>query len=119
MRRALASLLLVLFSFSLIAPALRADAGPDLPACCRRDGKHHCAMGSGNAAGALVFGARCPSYPGSAAYPAGANVAVVKSSAAVFAAPASYPASQRHTVAWHCIAPGRSHQKRGPPAPLV
>ncbi len=45
MRRALAAMLVVLFSFPLIAPALA--SGPNdsqLPACCRRNGKHHCAM---------------------------------------------------------------------------
>jgi hypothetical protein len=45
MRRVCASLLLPVFSLPLIAPAL-ASAPDDsqLPACCRRDGKHHCAM---------------------------------------------------------------------------
>src|ERR1700743_3776323 len=48
MRRAQALLLLGLFSFALISPALLA-ADPDsaLSACCRRDGKHHCAMETG------------------------------------------------------------------------
>ena len=45
MRRALAILLVTVFSLPLIAPALAST--PDdsqLPACCRRGGKHHCAM---------------------------------------------------------------------------
>ena len=41
----MATFLLVWFSFSLIAPAVFANRQSDLPACCRRDGKHHCAMG--------------------------------------------------------------------------
>lgn len=45
MRRAFAVLLLALFSFPLIAPALStSDRQSTLPACCRRDGKHHCEM---------------------------------------------------------------------------
>lgn len=46
MRRFLASLLLVLISFSLVSPVLAATAKPDLPACCLRNGKHHCMMGA-------------------------------------------------------------------------
>ncbi|HEX3986625.1 MAG TPA: hypothetical protein VHX13_08440 [Acidobacteriaceae bacterium] len=45
MRRAWAAFLVVLFSYPLIAPAFA--SGPDnsqLPACCRRNGRHHCAM---------------------------------------------------------------------------
>src|SRR5579862_5145367 len=42
--RIVASLLLAIFSFALISPAL--DSGPEssLPLCCQRNGKHHCAM---------------------------------------------------------------------------
>ena len=43
MRRALATLLLVLFCFGLGSPFLQAQPNA-VPACCRRDGKHHCAM---------------------------------------------------------------------------
>jgi hypothetical protein len=45
MRRAFAATLVVIFSLPLIAPLLAST--PDeshLPACCRRNGKHHCAM---------------------------------------------------------------------------
>jgi hypothetical protein len=44
LRRALATLLLGLFSFSLLSPVLAADPSPERPSCCLRDGKHHCAM---------------------------------------------------------------------------
>lgn len=44
MRRVPAILLLFLFSFSLFGPALFVDGESNLPACCRRDGKHHCGM---------------------------------------------------------------------------
>ncbi|MGA2904760.1 MAG: hypothetical protein ABSD98_13075 [Candidatus Korobacteraceae bacterium] len=42
MRRSLASLLLVLLVGTLALPFLQAQ--PDVPACCRRGGQHHCAM---------------------------------------------------------------------------
>lgn len=45
MRRAWAAILVVLFSYPLIAPAFASSpVDSQLPACCRRDGKHHCAM---------------------------------------------------------------------------
>ena len=45
MRRIPAILLVVLYGFSLISAAwFSPDAGSGLPACCRRDGKHHCEM---------------------------------------------------------------------------
>jgi hypothetical protein len=46
MRRVLACLLLVLISLSLVSPALASAAKPDVPACCLRNGKHHCEMGA-------------------------------------------------------------------------
>jgi hypothetical protein len=72
MRRALAILLAALFSFELIAPALLADAASDVPACCRRNGKHHCAMadGSGEAPtgpSLKSLESRCPFFPKPAA----------------------------------------------------
>lgn len=45
MRRAWAAILVVLFSYPLIAPAFASlPSDSELPACCRRNGKHHCAM---------------------------------------------------------------------------
>jgi len=46
MRRLLASLLLVLISLSLVSPVLASAAKPDVPACCLRNGRHHCEMGA-------------------------------------------------------------------------
>jgi hypothetical protein len=66
MRRALASLLLVVFSLPLFAPLLVASAVSELPACCLRDGKHRCAMGGAaksGGAGGLHFQAKCPFFP--------------------------------------------------------
>jgi hypothetical protein len=72
MRRAFATILAALFSFELIAPVLLADAASDVPACCRRNGKHHCAMadGSGDAStgpSLKSLESKCPFFPKSAA----------------------------------------------------
>ncbi len=45
MRRVSAVVLVALFGFSLINPAVFVpDRDSKLPACCRRSGKHHCEM---------------------------------------------------------------------------
>ncbi len=43
-RRLLASLLLNVLAFALIAPAISVRTDSQLPACCRANGKHKCAM---------------------------------------------------------------------------
>ncbi len=42
--RIIAATLLLVFAGNTALPALFADPESNLPACCRRDGKHHCAM---------------------------------------------------------------------------
>jgi hypothetical protein len=70
MHRALASFLAALFGFPLIAPFLTVSTRSDLPACCRRDGKHHCTLvdmadGPESPAGLTltVVRPKCPLYP--------------------------------------------------------
>ncbi len=123
MRRALATFLLAVFSFPLIAPALSADAQSNLPECCRRGGKHHCAMTMDQAPATGVslrsIQPRCPLYPGGApATPAGGSVAVLNNSCAIFGAVVSHPAICVQTEAGYRISFGRSSQKRGPPVVL-
>ena len=68
MRRALASLLLAVIGLPLITPLLLADLRPELPACCRRDGKHHCShmqpdVRSAERPGFAFTAPRCPLFP--------------------------------------------------------
>ncbi len=48
MRKALSILLLAIFGLPVFAPLLTgsADGDQSVPACCRRNGKHHCLMGA-------------------------------------------------------------------------
>jgi hypothetical protein len=104
--------------FSLIAPGLLLDAQSDLPACCRRNGVHHCIgnMDEAPSNSGISFQAirqTCPSF--GIAAPACANLALPKPSAAVFAALLSHPSIQFQTEACYRVSSSRSHQKRGPP----
>jgi len=69
MRRALSILLILLFSAGPLSFALNASEDVSLPACCRRHGAHHCAMGSmegasGNASDTIIkTPSHCPQFP--------------------------------------------------------
>lgn len=125
MQRVPAILLAFVFSFSLIGPALFVDDESNLPACCRRNGKHHCGMmaedmARGPSSGAAVdaLRTRCPLFPtGGAVLPhSGAAVLAACRTAGVsivsqIAGPAQAQTGYRRSF-------NRSHQKRGPPGLL-
>jgi len=77
MRRALCTLLILLFWLGPFAELLPASAESRLPPCCRRHGAHHCSMSSGIASRSarassvsspeLTSSAHCSKYPGSMA----------------------------------------------------
>jgi hypothetical protein len=120
MRRIFASLLLAVFSFPLIAPAMLASAESSLPACCRRNGKHGCAMPSAAASTGAVslLATRCSMFPSGSPAPAAGFVAVLRSSDAIFAAIVSHPAIHVQTEAIGRVSFSRASQKRGPPVVL-
>jgi hypothetical protein len=120
MRRAFAISLLTAICFWLIAPIAFADPQSNLPACCRRNGAHHCAMAAGGAASTpdaslRSIGPRCPAFPIAITAPAGVIVAFLKDSTTIFAGLAGRLSIQFQTEAPSRIAFNRSHQKRGPP----
>ncbi len=123
MRRCPAILLLLLFGFALIAPAVPRNAESSLPACCRKGGRHHCEMGAQEmgapATSGRTFAAariKCPFFPnGGAVLPHGDAVAFSGfgqgfaglAAARIMAPDATHIAS----VFFH-----RAYPKRGPPA---
>ncbi len=134
MRRILAILIVVLTGLPAITPFLARGGGSDLnrPACCRRDGKHHCmlvdmdetASSSATAiAGAKNFkaayiGERCP-Y-GSKAMPVPVHrVWTLATASAVFAGVVTHPAVAPQQEAKRRVSADRSSQKRGPPGLLI
>jgi len=91
MRRTLALLLVALFSVPLFTPLLAADQRRELPACCRRDGQHHCSMPSRPAAAQSdgpALEARCSLYPRASSFFSGPQ-------SARLAAPAEFQVPQR------------------------
>jgi hypothetical protein len=123
MRRVWAILLLAMFSFSLIEPtAFAPDPDSKLPPCCRRDGKHHCAMTADQVAsssGPSLRADRCAVFPVAQAIPARQAVSLPGVAGVVFAGLLSHPAVTSQTEALCRISYSRAGQKRGPPAPLA
>jgi hypothetical protein len=115
-------LLLVAFSFPLIAPAL---AGPpdesSLPACCRRNGAHHCDMAGITVAvssRSQSVAAKCPCCPfGRVALmlPHAFTALSAPPTAVLAAGPAILV---RDAEAGYRISADRTRQKRGPPTLL-
>jgi hypothetical protein len=124
MRRALSILLLVFFSLGPLAATLQADDDSRLPACCRRHGKHHCAMSGQMAVAAMLAAsdttsivtapAHCPFFPEYLAQSM-APVSALASVPATIAAPrvqAHFPSPIRASVRFR---PVRARSSRGPP----
>jgi hypothetical protein len=126
LRRLFALLLMVSFSFPLIAQLLSAGPETRLPACCRRDGAHGCARNKArieaSSGGQAVVGnplsiwaASCPLYS------KGETTAAVErlqpstpDDSAVFLD--THPAAVAAQMdARYRISFNRSFQKRGPP----
>jgi len=123
MRRAIAISLMMLFSWTLIAPFYARDSGANLPACCRKNGKHHCAMHTtdqlaGNQRGVTTVAEKCPCCPLSVSS-TNSPTYNAEVAGAFYAEFVFHPALAPQTEARYRISSLRSHQKRGPPTPLA
>jgi hypothetical protein len=126
LRRFLSILLLAVFGLPFVSPllAMTAKSESNLPACCRKSGKHHCATSLGErtqlADKAPVFGApveRCPHCPAAIAIIHG-DIFGPPSAQAIFAGLIAHPAVSAQIESKLRISRNRSRQKRGPPATL-
>jgi len=120
MRRALAILLMLAFSLPLIAPALAfAPDESQLPACCRRNGAHHCALMSEvsvNASRRLTtISGRCPCPPITHLALMLPHALSTQHNSAIVAWMPGRTAVIREAEAGYRISFLRSRQKRGPP----
>jgi hypothetical protein len=123
----MSGVLLAFFLLPLFIPFFNSGSESNLPPCCRRDGKHHCAMfaryrqpalsaSSGPIVRAVM--ASCP-YRSRLLMPFVSRVLFVPSSR-VFSVPGvSYPALGLETILLARISEFRSHRKRGPPSLLA
>lgn len=124
MRRALASLLLALFSIPLIFVTLVDGAASSLPACCLRDGKHRCMLTDGSesapsGAQLRAIQPKCPLFPRAGAVPGFSQSASLASAVATLSfriehAPAASTIDR--PVSLSC---DRFPHKRGPPTQLL
>jgi hypothetical protein len=127
-RRLLALAIAVLIVLPAISPLFALSSGgadPSRPACCRRDGKHHCMSADmdGNASStqsgtrltAAMVSERCP-Y-GAKALPGSIHPDwTLHIQKAVFAGIVAHPAAASQTESKRRISADRSKRKRGPPS---
>ena len=113
----IANLLLLLFASDLAVSLVPTDAESTLPACCRRDGKHQCAMmqmaptdGSPQAAAG-----RCPAFPKRAILAAMDSSYGLPAVLSIAGEVLSHPAGKTQTEARYRISHSRVREKRGPP----
>lgn len=133
MRRLLSISLLLLLTLPIVSPLFAATASEaSLPACCRRNGKHHCAMGSAMATAmaaanqqssgnpaiqSTTIREKCP-YLLTVQAPAHLLFTPDEVQPVLHTGILSHPAVHAQTVALLQISFDRSQHKRGPPAPL-
>jgi hypothetical protein len=115
--RFIAISLLLIFAGDTALLALLADSESSLPACCRRDGKHHCAMMEKETAGPSWRTAtrKCPLFPKSTVA-FFTDQAVPSPIVCVAGWIASQPADKAQTEVLYRISHSRTRQKRGPPS---
>jgi hypothetical protein len=125
-RRLLSITLLLLFSLPLISPVLALAAGSDanLPACCRRNGVHHCIMKlpqadvSGHGPAFSAIPQTCPGFPAIVTSVRHGDLSFYHASL-IFAELVAHPSIKAQTQARARVALDRSRHKRGPPTDLL
>jgi hypothetical protein len=115
LRRLWAIFLLALFSFSLIGPTVAADSDSNLPACCRRFGKHHCSMSGNPSSGPAARSARCAAFPETMGPGIVFGVFVLGLAASPFVRFIVRPSARNVLQISGLVSLGGPHDMRGPP----
>ena len=128
MRRLISISLLLFFLMPIASPLFAANpAEANLPACCRRNGKHHCMMALAMRSPSSPPSSRkpalrpanlqekCPFAPFLTQAPAHLIFTSDEPQAIFYAGIVSHPACHAQTEARLRISFDRSRQKRGPP----
>jgi len=122
MRRLLAGVVLCITAFWPVSPLLSsASPAPQLPLCCRANGKHKCALSKLHQQAGPVLQSMCGEWPlllpvGSTAV--GSSVFLPAAAQQFFAAITNHPVAQAQTESHFRVSFERSRQKRGPPVSL-
>jgi hypothetical protein len=125
LRRLISISLLAIFGLVLFSPLLvdSTESDSTLPACCRKNGKHHC-MGMGMDASATssqttphvaTLQEKCPYSPAVLSVHT-SNPYTLQPAQAIYAGLMAHPAVIAQTESKLRISLIRSRQKRGPPA---
>jgi len=125
MRQVWSVILLAVFGATWVVPVLLADSAANLPACCRRDGMHRCALqdmrapdsASGPALQAAAM--KCPLFLRMGPVSSHSEALGISTARAVFASLAAHPAVRPQVEALYRISFNRASQKRGPPVVLA
>ncbi|MBS1852233.1 MAG: hypothetical protein JST79_15095 [Acidobacteria bacterium] len=116
-------MLLLVWSLALVSPLFARTSDAALPACCRRDGKHHCAMAGMQDPDAQpsfsAVQAKCPMFPASTVSWDHGPQFLPNISQAFYAGVVSHPVVHAQVESLCRIAWERSRQKRGPPIVLA
>ena len=121
LRRNLALLLLAVMISPIVALLLASSPESNLPACCRRNGKHHCAIMSPEperSSRPSLYACRCPEYPNLSFLSGSRLVYFALSRNASFSPPVPRPTIALSARSFDVERFSRSSQKRGPPTVL-
>jgi hypothetical protein len=119
MRRIWATLLVAVFCFALIGPAMFVPTGDQkLPPCCRKNGKHHCALAQRqeSTSGLSFQAGRCAFFANNQTLPPIPTVGMPKVGQTILATVLSHRTPRPRTEKLGGIPFDRTGQKRGPPS---
>jgi len=111
--------LMLLLTSDAVTLVITESGEPSVPACCMRDGKHHCTLlqpgPEEDTSSPKLSANRCPSFP-RAATPTNVSYSAPVLQLAVASCDFSHPASKAQTEALYRFSHSRTREKRGPPA---
>lgn len=126
MRRGFSIFLIMLFGLGPLSAFVDGSEDASLPACCRRDGAHHCAMSMPMVAKMARIGdpspsfdapLTCPNYPGPTIAILVPSHALTVEAAGLEVSRVGTPAPLAEEIAAYST-PCRTHSGRGPPLSL-
>jgi hypothetical protein len=123
-KRAFASLLLSLLGLPLLVPGWFETVASTIPACCRKNGKHHCKTPGDNTQDASTVGLKavnpsCPLNPNAGALPSGITPVTLSRTFSIAQAALSTAIASARFENLCTPSYDRSSQKRGPPSFLL